>query len=355
MASTEPIYSLIDSKRVELVNAVATQLQQKYPHATLFTDERQQTTDIHDQINHLTQAVAVETPALFTNYVNWSDIVLSSRNVPREFLLLNLESVAQNLQKLLAPALPSVVEEYMQMGRRELEQRAAAETLLPFILPVDPLATLASDYLALLLQGDRHQASQLILNAVQGGVTVQDIYLRVFQPTQYEIGRLWQVNQLSVAQEHFCTAVTQMIMSQLYPYIFHAEASEPQNGYTLVATSVSTELHEIGLRMVTDSLEMAGWNTYYIGANVPTAEIVQSLIERKADLLAISTTMVPHLRQLSAIIAAVRNEPTLRHVKILVGGYPFQIAPELWQKIGADGYAADAQGALRTAAELVQA
>ena len=123
------------------------------------------------------------------------------------------------------------------------------------ILPVE----LAVSYLNTLLAGDSHLANQLILDAVRHGFGVKDIYLHVFQPCQQEIGRLWQMNRISVAQEHFCTVVTQTIMSQLYPYIFATE----KNGRRLVATSVSGELHEIGMRMVADFLEMEGWTTYY--------------------------------------------------------------------------------------------
>ena len=79
--------------------------------------------------------------------------------------------------------------------------------------------------------------------------------------------RYWQMNRLTVAQEHYCTAATQMIMSQLYPYIFEGE----RNGRVLVATCVAENLHEIGVRMVTDFFEMDGWDTFYLGANVPTA------------------------------------------------------------------------------------
>ena len=106
----------------------------------------------------------------------------------------------------------------------------------------------------------------MILQAVEQGSPVKDIYQRVFQPTQHEIGRLWQTNQISVAQEHYCTAATQLAMAQLYPYTFSAERS----GRRLVAACVSGELHEIGARIVADLFEMAGWDTYYLGANTPT-------------------------------------------------------------------------------------
>jgi methanogenic corrinoid protein MtbC1 len=36
-----------------------------------------------------------------------------------------------------------------------------------------------------------------------------------------------------------------------------------------------------------------------------------------------------------------------------VGGYPFNVMPALWRKIGADGYAADAEGAVEIGNRLI--
>ena len=47
----------------------------------------------------------------------------------------------------------------------------------------------------------RHKATRQILQAMQDGLSIESIYLEVFQPVQYEVGRLWQMNQLTVAQE----------------------------------------------------------------------------------------------------------------------------------------------------------
>ncbi len=214
-----------------------------------------------------------------------------------------------------------------------------------FLIQDAPLASLTRAYLTALLDGDRRQASTLILDAVAGGVPVKDIYLNVFQPAQYEVGRLWQIHDISVAQEHYCTAATQLIMSQLYPHIFAAAST----GGTLVATCVSGDLHEIGVRMVADFFEMEGWNTYYLGASTPAEEVVGALVERKADILAISASISSHLRAVSALISVVRANVACRNVTILVGGYPFAVAPDLWRQIGADGTASDAQAAIALA------
>jgi methanogenic corrinoid protein MtbC1 len=157
------------------------------------------------------------------------------------------------------------------------------------------------------------------------------------------------MNQLSVAQEHYCTAATQLIMSQLYPQIFAAE----RVGHRLVATCVSGELHEIGVRMVADLLEMEGWDTYYLGANTPADSVIRALVEREAQLLGISATITFHVSSVADLIARLRASDAGRTVKVLVGGYPFNVSRDLWRQVGADGCAHDAQGAVELAKEMV--
>ena len=124
-----------------------------------------------------------------------------------------------------------------------------------------------------------------------------------------------------VADEHYCTASTQLIMSQLYPYIFR---SDHYARGTIVAACVSGELHEIGARMLCDLLEMEGWNTIYLGANVPTAGIIGVLRDRQSSVLAVSASMTFHLAAVRELIAAVRaSSPKTQN---LVGGYAFKVS-----------------------------
>src|SRR5437764_15122553 len=96
-----------------------------------------------------------------------------------------------------------------------------APTALPsFLEGEDVLTGLARQYLQALLRAGRHEASRLILDAVRAGVAVSDIYLQVLQRCQRDVGRLWQLQQITVAQDHYCTAATQLAMSQRYPYLF---------------------------------------------------------------------------------------------------------------------------------------
>jgi methanogenic corrinoid protein MtbC1 len=251
------------------------------------------------------------------------------------------------LRVALPIAMADMAVEYVTAGLDQLPNVPA--TLPSFINGDQPLSPLAREYLAALLAGERQVASRLVLGAVEGGTSVQDIYLQVFQPCQHEIGRLWQMNQISVAQEHYCTAATQLVMSQLYPYLF----AGARTGHTLVATCIAGDLHEIGVRMVSDLFELDGWDTFYLGANTPVPSIIGAVREQQADVLAISATITPHLKVVEELIRQVRATPDCGEVKILVGGYPFNVVPEMWRELGADGCAHDAAAAVDLANRLL--
>jgi MerR family transcriptional regulator, light-induced transcriptional regulator len=215
---------------------------------------------------------------------------------------------------------------------------------------VDPLSELSANYRAFLLAGDRKQASTLILDSAAAGTPVRDIYLHVFQNSLYEIGRLWQTNQITIAQEHFFTAATQMIMSQLYPYIF----AHQKNGLRMIAASVDSNMHDIGIRMVADFFEMDGWDTYYLGGNAPSQAIIQALQETNPHLLALSATISKQIPIIERVIQGVREYDQSNQVKVIVGGPPFNISENLWKKVGSDGFATSADEAVSLANRLFE-
>lgn len=206
---------------------------------------------------------------------------------------------------------------------------------------------LARGYLDDLLQGNRAAASQRIMRAVDQGVSLQDLYLEVFQWTLHEVGRLWESNQASVAQEHVVTASTQLIMSQLYPRIF----STARNGRNLLGLCVEGDLHEVGLRMVCDFFEMEGWDTLFLGANTIEDGLIEMIRERRPDVVAISATIKAHVGSVKQIVARIRQEKL--PCKILVGGRPFQFEQDLWKEVGADGVAGNALEAVEVGKRLV--
>lgn len=292
---------------------------------------------------YLAEALETEDQILFIEYLAWVKSKFASLDFPEDVLSTSLECTREVLVANLPIEFHTPVLEMIEIGRLSLSEVREASTSF---LEEDNL--LARQFLEFLLQGNRQAASKFILDAVNQGTSVKDVYLNIFQNTQREVGLLWQTNQISVAQEHFCSAATQMVMSQLYPFIFNGERKNRR----LVMACVGGELHEIGARMVADFLEMEGWDTYFLGANTPPESILQTVIEREANVLGLSTTMTFHVNKVRGIIEDLRADGNTS-TRVLVGGYPFNLSPGLWEKIGADGYAHDAQAAIREAERLL--
>lgn len=223
--------------------------------------------------------------------------------------------------------------------------------------PVDPPSplvqsahpALAAAFVEALVSGARREASLAVQDAVERGFGIEELYLEVVQPALREVGRQWQVGDITVAQEHLATATAQMIMAQLYPKIF--ELPTGTRG-TFVATCVAGNLHEVGARMLADVFTLHGWQAHLLGADVPTDDVVEMVVRMGADVVAISATMDDQLDAVAALIGAIRARST---VVILVGGVPFLDAPHLADEVGADGTALDARAAVQLAESLVPA
>jgi len=204
-------------------------------------------------------------------------------------------------------------------------------------------------YLEYLLSKDKQGASEHIRQLLDQGVTIPEIYMDVIQPALYEIGWLWQTNKISVADEHLATVISQFIMTTLYPDIFSTE----KNDKKVLGAALGSELHEIGIRMVMDMFEYSGYQTQYLGANMPIDAFIAYANDFQPDIIALSITLGMHLNTLKQTIQEIRNHKNLAHIKILVGGQPLSMHDNLYKTIGADGYAKDAKEALEVGERLV--
>jgi methanogenic corrinoid protein MtbC1 len=337
------------AQRQEIASSVVALEFTLQPHLAARYGAQAREKTLQDALYHLSflaQALALDKPAFFSSYIAWARIVLAHRGVPVEILADHLRCMA----RVLVQHLPrEAADPAVAMIEGVIGQLAdMPEDAAPCIDDTNAHAGLARAYLDTLLSGERHQAMTQVRDALAAGVSLKEIYLDVFAPAQREIGRLWQMNEITVAQEHYCSAATQLIMSQASAPIFEGLRSERK----LVATCVAGDLHEIGPRMVADFFEMAGWRTYYLGANVPTEAVIQTVADTGAGVLAVSASIAFHVSAVKQLIDRVRADARCGAVQILVGGHPFNSDSSLWQTVGADGHATDAKAAVALAARM---
>jgi methanogenic corrinoid protein MtbC1 len=345
----QAIRQAIDARREALAEAIVARYYDLDPESWRAHGEAGRARCVQDAGYHLMylgEAIGASSPAIFIDYVDWLRVLFAGLGFPVDSVALTLECMRHVIRRELPQEQSAVAVEFLALAAAHVDQTPVASA--PLIQPSRPLADLASRYLDALLRGDRRAAVELIVGAARDGVPVRDIYLDVFQVSQHEIGRLWQTNQISVAQEHYCTAATQLAMAQLYPYVFSTE----KTGRRLIVACVSGELHEIGPRILADLFELEGWDTYYLGANTPPVAVLRAVQQRKPHLLAVSATMAFHVSAVADMVACVRGGGSTQP-HIMVGGYPFNVAPDLWQRVGADGSAPDALEAIAVANQLV--
>lgn len=294
-------------------------------------------------LRYLDAAVTLEDTTLFGDYIAWAKVMLASRGVGESDLLENLKEIRTALLARDLADAAAVVDTTIAA----LNSMPAA--IPSFLAREGRFSDASRDYLREVLAGRRMRAEAILEDLIAEGATLQDLYLEIFEPVQHELGRLWQVNEITIAQEHFCTAAVQRSISGLYAKLFVGSAGRRR----VVAACAGRELHEIGLRMVTDLLEINGWDTVYLGANLPIESVVGTVAEAPTALVAISVTITPHLASARALIDALRASPQTRSVPVLAGGYPFRLSSAIAARIGADAWALNASEAVTRAEELM--
>jgi MerR family transcriptional regulator, light-induced transcriptional regulator len=201
------------------------------------------------------------------------------------------------------------------------------------------LADMRDQYLQQQLRGDRRVALQFIETALSEGASVNDVRCRIVQAAQRELGRLWLEDQITIAQEHMATAISQLALAHL----FQRDEFRDRLHRKILIACVPGEHHEFPARLLADALEVAGYDVRFLGADVPLDSLQHSIETERPDVVALSMTMLFHHPALRETVTAVRAMKK-RGMLIAIGGSLFESSPTLSADIGADLVATDADG-----------
>ncbi len=181
-------------------------------------------------------------------------------------------------------------------------------------------------YLRAQLAGDRREAVQVVEDCLEQGSSVADIQSELIGSAQDHLGRLWERNQVSIAQEHMATAVSSVALSALFE---RAPVPKP-NGKKILIGCVEGEEHALPARIASDMLELAGFEVRFLGGNVPHLHLIQMIREEKPDLIGLSVTMLYNLKSLRDAVSMVR---TVTNAPICVGGYAIMWSRPIEQEL----------------------
>lgn len=303
--------------------------------------------DAQVRLQHLAEALALGRPELFALEIEWLAATHAARGLSSAFLRDSLEALqAELLEALPAPCHGALATPFAQALQRLERPSATPETLLQ---DGEPHVDVARRFLLAVLEGERAKAESVIFEALEAGASIADLHLSVIAKVQAEMGRMWQVGEVHVAEEHFGSRIVEDVLAQLRARMPRADEAARR----VLVASVSGDLHDIGAKVVADHFEMGGWSAVFLGANVPVQDLVQAGRDFEPDLICLSAGLTSHLRSTAASVAALKA--AFPAVPILVGGRPFCLVDDLWRVVGADGCASDAADAVRAGDHLLRA
>ena len=169
--------------------------------------------------------------------------------------------------------------------------------------PAAPIVpALAADYLAALLRLDEARAGAVAEEALSRGLDWKAIGRRVMEPALIRVGDLWAEGELTAAEEHAATAITTRLHERLT-----ADLHPPRQpiGRAVVA-GVTGNQHTLGVRMTADYLTSAGWETHFLGSDLPEADLLAIVQRLRPDAVLLGASLDDQLPALWSAVARLR-------------------------------------------------
>ena len=161
-----------------------------------------------------------------------------------------------------------------------------------------------------------------------------------------EVGERFSAGELFVPEMLMAAQAMKAGMELLKPLL--SNETTGSRG-TIVIGTVKGDLHDIGKNLVAMMMEGAGFEVVDLGVDVDSEAFVRTAVEKKADVIALSALLTTTMPAMESTVKAVREAGMA--TRVIVGGAP--VTQAFVDQIGADGYSADAPGAVETARQLI--
>ena len=163
-----------------------------------------------------------------------------------------------------------------------------------------------------------------------------------------EVGELYNKKEYFVPELLMCADALYAGLDILRPVV-ETSGREAKTRGSIVLGVVEGDVHDIGKNLVKLMFDVAGWNVYDLGKDVPLDKFIEEQIRTDSDVVGISAMMTTSMLAMPVVIQKLREKNP--NVRILLGGAP--INPDIADKYGADGYAKSASTAVDEAMKLI--
>ncbi len=201
-----------------------------------------------------------------------------------------------------------------------------------------------SDLIAALIEFNAEKSVEEVKRLLDSGVDPFEIIENGLMQAMDIVGRkfeegiffLPELLRAALAVEA-CSAVIKPVLS---------EDQQLARG-TVVVGTVAGDIHDLGKNLIISTLQSAGFRVIDLGVDVPLESFVETVRREKAKILALSALLTVTMVRMEEIILALRNDPELKRVKVMVGGAP--VDQKYADAIGADAYGENALDAMQKA------
>jgi MerR family transcriptional regulator, light-induced transcriptional regulator len=293
-------------------------------------------------VSFLSGSIATGRTAFFTRYVHWMASELEGRNLSPRLLDDALQALAGFFADALDRESAFCTTEMIAQAREVLARGVAHD------LPADsarqvPLRPHVSRLTRELASGQIADAWAECDAAWQDSHDYAHVATQVLQPALYEIGLLWERNEITVDQEHLATSIAEAFLARLYR---RAISRAVPNGRSVLLAAGPRNRHVMGLRMVADAFALAGWTVHHLSVDTTTDAIAAQIERARPEVIGFSASLIQHLPPQRQMIEKIRSNLGSRCPAVLVGGLPINHFSDAAAWLGADICAADARSAV---------
>jgi len=176
---------------------------------------------------------------------------------------------------------------------------------------------------------DKATAVRTAVEAVtSGAVSIPTLYRDVLSRILADTGEAWHRGETSIWEEHLASATVRTIVEIVYPGVLKAKAEIAPAGRSVLLACPPEEAHDLGLRMVADRFDMAGWSTFFLGPDTPVEEVTAAARRLGVDAIVMSSSTHFHRLAVRHAVDALKKE--LPDTDIWVGGPAFVGAATGW-------------------------
>lgn len=166
-----------------------------------------------------------------------------------------------------------------------------------------------------------------------------------------KLGHLFEKREIYLPELIVAAEAMKEAMKLLRPMLEARKQEIPSIGRVLIGT-IEGDIHDIGKNIVASVLQAAGFEIIDLGKDVPVEIFVEKVKELTPNIIGVSALLSTTALKQGELIKRLEQEGLRDHVIIMIGGAP--TSREWQQEIGADGYAADALGAVTEAKRLIE-